>query len=147
MSFIRKFNGKTERSADPSPVVACYRCPEHGEFDTEVERDKRGEAPDVIACPITCPPCCRCEGRDERCPYTTGPCGDLATWVPSRIACHMPRVTAVRGKWEPPERKTFLDTRELAEGMDPDDFAAKRAAVWEEKRQEDVMAAKKEGWR
>jgi hypothetical protein len=55
----------------------------------------------------------------------------------------MPRVTAVRGRWEPPERKTFLDTRNLAEGQDIDDFRADRAAVWERQRQEDVMKVKR----
>ena len=157
MSFIRKFNGKTERSGDPSPVVATYTCPSHGEFDVEVLRDENGEAPDVVRCSLNLDDdpytdCPECHGQppprgQERCGYCKGTscneCHRLATWTPTPTACRVRRVEAVKGKWEKPERPTYLDTRELAEGMDPDDFAAKRAAIWERKRQEDVMKIKR----
>lgn len=129
MTFIRKYNGKTERPTESDPVVACYTCLEHGLFDCEVERDGRGEAPDLIACPA---------------PVGETRCGLLCGWTPTPVACRVRRIEAVKGKWDPPARPTYLDTRELGEGMDMEDFQAKRAAVWERKRQEDVMAIKKE---
>lgn len=132
MTFVRKFNGKTERPDNNDRIVAVYTCPEHGEFDAEVQRDANGEAPDSVPCPeiITMTSKthdCRCESY----------------WTPSSVACRVRRVEAVKGRWEKPERETFLDTRDLAEGMDVEDWQAKRAAIWEKKRQEDVMAVKK----
>lgn len=100
-------------------ILSDYAC---DECEVVFEASVESPSPDFIACPV---------------------CNRSASWTPSPIACHMPRVTAVRGKWEKPERPTYLDTRELAEGMDLDEFQAKRAAVWERKRQEDVMAVKK----
>lgn len=70
-------------------------------------------------------------------------CGTLAHWTPSPIACRVPRFEVSRGKWEKPERPTYLDTRELGEGQSMDEFRAKRKAVWEEKRKADVMAIKR----
>lgn len=131
MSFIRKHSGDITK-----PVVATYTCPEHGEFDAEVERDEKGEAPDEIQCPL--PPM-----RDPDARWDAETCG-MATWTPTPIACRVRRIEAIKGRWEKPERQTFLDTRNLAEGQDIDDFRADRAAVWERRRQEDVMAVKKE---
>jgi hypothetical protein len=141
MSFIRKHSGDRER-----PIVCTYTCPEHGEFDAEVLRDENGEAPDAIECDrgtdATIMP-----GRSESgyvCRISL--CGLSATWTPSpTVGCRVRRVEAVKGKWEKPERKTYLDTRELAEGMDPEEFDAKRKAVWEERRKEEVMQIKKGG--
>lgn len=130
MTFIRKHSGDITR-----PVVAVYTCPVHGEFDAEVSRDENGEAPDVIPCSVEVP----LPGDDT----IADMCCLEATWTPSPIAARVRRIEAVKGKWEKPERKTFLDTRKLAEGQDIDDFRAERAAVWEEKRQADVMAVKK----
>lgn len=127
MTFVRKFSG--DRT---SPIVAVYTCPEHGEFDAVVQRDENGEAPDEIQC-----------GAEQS---FNGPepwCERLATWTPSPVAARVRRIEAVKGKWDRPERKTFLDTRELGEGMDIDEWRAKRAAIWEERRQEDVMNYKK----
>lgn len=132
MTFIRKHSGDSAR-----PIVAVYTCPEHGEFDAEVERDENGEAPDIEPCPFSVyqpGDCC----EDHR-----SLCGLPATWTPSPVAARVRRIEAVKGKWEKPERSTYLDTRELGEGMDPDDFAEKRKAIWERRRQEDVMAVKK----
>lgn len=133
MTFVRKFSG--DRTA---PIVAVYTCPEHGEFDATVERDENGEAPDVEPCPFPVyqpGDCC-----EDHCAL----CYKPATWTPSPVASRVRRVEAVKGTWEKPERPTYLDTRELGEGMDDDEFRAKRAAVWERKRQEDVMAVKKD---
>ena len=138
MSFTIKIRGDAS-----APMLCVYTCPEHGAFDAEVMRDETGGAPEVIPCgeevalgtvahPLTGAPA-----------VEYGRCSLAATWTPSAVACRVRRIEAVKGKWEAPERKTFLDTRELAEGMDIDDFRAKRSAVWEEKRQQDVMAVKK----
>ncbi|HSN28790.1 MAG TPA: hypothetical protein VLT45_21030 [Kofleriaceae bacterium] len=132
--FVRKFNGKTERTADPSPLVACYTCPEHGEFDVKVLRDERGEAPDVIACSLMLTVDCEALGVTCELP---------ATWTPSpTVACRVRRVEVVRGKWEAPERPTYLDTRKLGEGQSMEEFRAERKKVWERKRLEDLKRFK-----
>jgi hypothetical protein len=130
MTFTIKIRGDVSKS-----LVAVYTCPVHGAFDAEVQRDESGGAPELITC----------EARDPLPGDATVSvmCCLDATWTPTPVACRVRRIEAVKGKWEKPEKKTYLDTRELAEGMDIDDFHAKRAAVWEEKRQEDVMAVKK----
>ena len=131
MTFIRKFSG--DRTA---PIIAVYMCPKHGEFTAEVMRNEGGEAPDSITC--------RIEGSVTQGDVTfRGGCTRMAAWTPTPVACRVRRVEAVKGKWETPARDTYLDTRELGEGMDTDEWQAKRAAVWERKRQEDVMAVKK----
>lgn len=137
MTFIRKFNGKTERPNHSNRIVAVYTCPEHGEFDAEVQRDGRGEAPDVIACMVQL-------SFDTRDPsIRPGYCGLLCSWTPSPVAGRVRRIEAIKGKWEKPERETFLDTRDLAEGMDVEDWQAKRKKVWDRKREEDVMKIKR----
>ena len=50
----------------------------------------------------------------------------------------MRRVEVVRGKYEKPERPTYLDTRKLGEGQDIEEFRAERARIWDEKRRADV---------
>lgn len=148
MSYTVKIRGDSTR-----PMLCVYRCPEHGEFDAEVMRDETGGAPEVIPCPVTV----GWEGQAERPPGTFGAtdpgnadgsiyevlCKQPATWTPSAVACRVRRIEAVKGKWEKPEKRTYLDTRELGEGQDIDDFREKRAKIWEEKRQQDVMAFKK----
>lgn len=138
MTFIRKFSG--DRTA---PIVACYTCPEHGEFDAEVRRDENGEAPDVIVCgdevaigetthPLTGQPA-----------IEYGRCEQQATWTPSPVAGRVRRIEAVKGGWEKPERSTFLDTRRLGEGQSMDEFRAERKRVWEEQRKRTVMELKR----
>lgn len=117
MTFIRKFSG--DRTA---PIVCVYTCPEHGEFDAVVERDENGEAPDAIECP---------NAMLYGMPIV---CAHLATWTPSPIVGRVRRVEVVRGKWERPEHKTYLDTRDLGEGQDPEEFQAKRDKIWDEER-------------
>lgn len=133
-------------------VVAVYTCSVHGEIDAEVERDDRGDAPDVIACPIDddCPGCggqpsapggahCNvCDGRAH------APCGLAADWTPSAlVGCRVRRVEVTRGRWEKPERPTYLDTRKLGEGQSMEEFQAERKKVWQRKREAEVMAIKK----
>lgn len=133
MSFVRKFNGKAEAPPNEA-IVAVYTCPEHGEMDVEVQRDDRGEAPDVILCPA----------EDEHGIVFAGDdaaqlCGRSATWTPSpSVACRVRRVEVVRGKWEKPERNTYLDTRKLGEGQDIEEFRAERRKMWQAKRREEI---------
>lgn len=61
-------------------------------------------------------------------------CGKQARWDPSPIAGHVRRVEVVRGKWERPERRTFLDTRKLGEGQDIEEFRSERRKIWNEER-------------
>jgi hypothetical protein len=147
MTFIRRHSGDSTR-----PIVAVYTCPVHGEFDAEVQRDENGEAPDMVACTIE-DDCWGCGGQPSApgaahcCEVCMGKsiasCQRGAPWTPSPVAARVRRVEAVKGTWEKPERETYLDTTELGEGMDIDDFREKRAAIWERRRQEEVMAVKK----
>jgi hypothetical protein len=120
------------RGASSQPMVCVYTCPEHGEFDAEVQRDENGNSPDVIECPL---------GEVYGMPSV---CGQLATWTPSPVFGKVKPWEVVRGSWEKPARPTYLDTRELGEGQSYDDFKKKRAAIWEEKRKADVMRFKQE---
>jgi hypothetical protein len=127
MTFVRKFSG--DRTA---PIIAVYTCPEHGEFDLEVHRDENGEAPDEIECP--------CEALA---PGGNGhghvQCCIPAAWTPSAtVGCRVRRIEVTRGKWEKPERKTYLDTRKLGEGQDPAEFQAERKKMWREKRMREL---------
>src|SRR5688572_6427817 len=61
-------------------------------------------------------------------------CSEQAQWVPSAIIGRVRRVEAVRGKWEKPERPTYLDTHDLGEGQSVEEFQAKRRKVWRDHR-------------
>lgn len=126
MTFVRKYSGDRSK-----PIVAVYTCPVHGEFDAEVQRDENGEAPDVVICSHLGDP-----GSD----IDDLQCCEDSVWTPSPVAARVRRIEAVRGKWEKPERNTYLDTRDLGEGQDPSDFWAKRKQVWDERRREKVKA-------
>lgn len=112
MTFISKTRGDSTR-----PLLAEYTCPEHGVFECVVQREENGEAPDVVQCD-------QCEGP--------------ATWTPSAIIGRVRRVEVVRGKYEKPERKTWLDTRNLGEGQDLDDFREDRRKIRDEQREREV---------
>jgi hypothetical protein len=130
VTFVIKHSGDLTR-----PLVCTYRCPTHGEFDAGVERDANGDAPDEIKC---------MEWMPQEQPEIVGHnhpttyCGQWATWTPTPIACRVRRVEVVRGNWEKPERKTFLDTRKLGEGQDPAEFQAERKKIWNEERHKKV---------
>jgi len=130
MTFVVKFSG--DRSAT---IVCIYTCPEHGEFDAEVQRDENGDSPDVIPCGAELgvrADAFAPNGKMRRCELS-------AMWTPSSsVACRVRRVEVVRGKWEKPERKTYLDTRKLGEGQDVDEFRAERKKIWDEERRKKV---------
>lgn len=112
MPYVSKF-----RSAGGT-VTAVYTCEEHGEFDAEVRREENGDAPDSIPCDV---------------------CSAPSTWTPSAsVACRVRRVEVVRGGWEKPERKTYLDTRKLGEGQSVNEFNAERKKIWNEQRHKRV---------
>lgn len=126
------------------PVVAEYRCPKHGLFSLEVARDENGDPPVEMPCPAR-------EGQlvpasqflslsvAERVRASLGnACGVTAPYTVSAPRVGVRRVEAVKGKWEKPEKRTFLDTRNLGEGQDLDDFRADRERIWDEKRKQDL---------
>lgn len=125
MTYTVKLRGDSSR-----PLVAEYLCPVHGVFSCEVIKEPNGDAPDAVACPIRISQ--EFEELDEP------ECGQPSIWTPSRLACRVKKWEVVRGKYAKPERKTYMDTRDLGEGQDLDEWKAKRAAIWEEKRQADV---------
>ena len=110
MTFVVRSSG--DRSAT---IVCVYTCPRHGEFDAEVNRDESGSAPDFADC------------------GSLG-CQLKATWTPVAISCRVRRVEVVRGKYEKPERKTYLDTTDLGEGQSDEEFRAQRRKIWREHR-------------
>lgn len=131
MTFVVKSRG--DRSAT---IVCVYTCPEHGEFDAEVQRDEHGNSPDVIPCPVET---ARYPGSDaEPDAHRVAWCALDATWTPVPIACRVRRVEVTRGKWEKPERPTYLDTRKLGEGQPIEEFRAERKKVWDEERRRKV---------
>lgn len=126
-----------KRRRGSTSMVCVYTCSLHGAFDVEVQRDENGDAPDMIVCGVDLNDPLWREGHRRWCDRP-------ATWTPSAlVACRVRRFEVARGKWEKPERPTYLDTRELGEGQSMDEFRAKRREVWERKRQEDVMNVKK----
>jgi hypothetical protein len=149
MTFVRKFSG--DRTA---PIVAVYTCPEHGEFDATVERDENGEAPDEIECPIEVSEeqarshasammrgaWCHAHSATAQLPSfaellaSARTCLLPATWTPSPVAGRVRRVEVTRGKYEKPERKTYLDTRKLGEGQPLEEFQAERRKIWRDER-------------
>ena len=118
MTYVSKFRGTG------GMVVAAFTCPHHDTFDVEVPREANGDAPDQIACT---------EAISDR-----TPCGAAATWTPSVVVGRVRRVEVVRGRWEKPERKTYLDTRKLGEGQDPEEFWDERKKIWDEERRKRV---------
>jgi hypothetical protein len=142
MTYVTKFRSAT------GTITAVYTCPDHGEFDATMQRETNGDAPDVAPCPFA-----DLEGAAERPPGTFGAddpgapeipieevaCERMGTWTPSAaIGCRVRRVEVVRGGWEKPERKTYLDTRKLGEGQDVGEFQAERKKVWAEQRRKRV---------
>lgn len=125
MSFTIKISGDAMR-----PIVCVYTCPEHGAFDAEVVREADGGAPEIIQCGAEIG--IRAEGGMMH------HCEHAATWTPSAVACRVRRIEVSRGKWESPERKTYLDTRKLGEGQSVEEFQAERKKVWNDQRHKRV---------
>lgn len=107
MTFTIKIRGVADR-----PIAAEFHCADHGRFTSEVARVDGG-APAFV-------PCNRCNALSE--------------YVISAPLVGVRRVEAVRGNWEKPARKTFLDTRDLGEGQDIDEWRAKREEIRDEER-------------
>lgn len=104
------------RGVADRPIVAEYICPTHGRYSVSVDRDENGDAPAAHICA----------------------CGEAAEFAISAPAGRVKRFEAVRGKWEKPERKTFLDTRNLGEGQDVDDWRKDREAIRDEQRRQSL---------
>jgi hypothetical protein len=98
-------------------ILAEYYCEADGRFDSLEERTADGEAPDHATCPE---------------------CGELAPWTISAPMGKVRVAEVVRGKSDKPERKGWLDTRELGEGMPLEEYRAKRAKIREEERHRDL---------
>lgn len=106
---------KYKTSGDPSaPIAAEYACPTHGVFEEMVERP----SPDYMPCPE---------------------CNDVSPWtITAAPVGRVRKVEVVRGGWQKPERPTWLDTRELGEGMEKQEWLDKRRRIREEQRRKEI---------
>lgn len=137
MTFTIKIRGSIDR-----PIAAEYMCPVHGRFTLTVDRDANGDPPSEIACGK------RITERDAYLPPVPEMsvrwgrpgqlCGLTSPFVISAPRVGVRRVEAVRGGWQKPERKTWLDTRNLGEGQDPDDFRKDREAIRDQQRRDSL---------
>lgn len=92
-------------------TVQSYVCPDHGEFDTTVARDAKGNPPPIHPCPD--PDCRR-----------------PSPWRISAPAGRVSQMSFVRGKSdERPAGHVMLDTRPLADGMSRKEWDAKQAKI------------------
>ncbi len=97
-----------------SLIALDFDCPACGLFDLTVERP----APDSISCPT---------------------CGESAPSVLSPLRIKRQLVLDVnRGKSDPAPSPLYLDTEPLADGMDPVEFDARRAKVWEDEAERKI---------
>jgi hypothetical protein len=132
MTYIVKISGSPSRT-----VAAEYECPAHGRFETDVERNEQGDAPDVIPC--------RVELLDDYfCGDPPALCMKPSEWRISAPMTRVRRIEAIKGKSQKPERETWTDTRNIAEGQPLHEWWDDRAAVWERRRQQDVVAFARE---
>lgn len=135
MTFVIKHRG--------APAIrmtfADYFCEKHGRFEAQVERDDQGDVPASMPCPHEIL-------EDYFCGDPPALCGKKSEYCISAPLAKVRAVEAIKGKWQAPERKTWTDTRDLGEGMDITEWREKRAAVWEEKRKEDVMRFARENY-
>ena len=95
-------------------ILSDYFCPA---CDVSFETLVTAPSPDVVACPD-------CDGP--------------ASWQPAAVLGRVKRDEVVRGKYEKPERKTWLDTRELGEGMPLSEWKEKRRKIRDEQRWKEV---------
>jgi len=120
MTFKIKISGSIDR-----PIAAEYLCPVHGRFALTVERDPHGDPPSAAACPAG---------------GSWGYCapGKSSPFVISAPLVGVRRVEAVKGGWQKPERPTWLDTRDLGEGQDLDEWRQKRGAIRDQQRRDSL---------
>lgn len=119
MTFAIKVRGAIDR-----PIAAEYMCPVHGRFERVVDRDANGDAPATVLCLADI--------------GAVLPCDEIATFVLSAPRVGVRRVEAVKGGWEKPARPTYLDTRDLGEGQDIEEFRDKRAAIRDQERRDSL---------
>lgn len=131
MTWTIKVRGSTDR-----PIAAEYNCPLHGRFTATVDRDANGNAASTAPCPSRTR--VGTLDRDGSVLVDARPCGLSSPWVISAPRVGVRRVEAVRGSWQKPERKTWLDTRDLGEGQDPDDWRANREAIRDQQRRDSL---------
>jgi len=138
MPFVIKIRGSADRE-----IAAEYMCPEHGRFTLTTARDANGDAPGEAPCPAKKPtdPAARAVlmmgGESEEVASWMG-CHEPSPYVISAPRVGVRRVEAVKGGWEKPARKTFLDTRNLGEGQDIDEWRENRAAIRDEQRRQSL---------
>ena len=107
-------------------VVAEYECPAHGRFESTVQRDANGDAPEETMC------------RED---VGGEPCGERAEWrisAPAQRVWSVPAYAASRGgdmKERPPG---MLDTRPLAEGMPYSEWRKKQDAAQRARRHDQL---------
>lgn len=135
MTWQIKIRGVADR-----PIAAEYQCPTHGRFGLTVDRDANGDAPEQQRCPHRLADLLMV-GDEEfsvhaylQMPEHTTHCGRPSPYVISAPRVAVRRVEVERGGWQKPERKTWLDTRNLGEGQDVDDFRADRERIRDDER-------------
>lgn len=135
MSFVIKMRGAPTRT-----LIAEYECPVHGRFACEVERDENGDPPSVARCSVVIED----NGEDEEW-LEEILCGQDAEYRISAPLGRVNRISAIRGKSEKPERETWLDTTNIAEGQPLYEFHEDRAAIRERQRQREYIELRKRG--
>lgn len=128
MTYVIKHRGPTR------PVPKEFCCPVHGDFTADADRDAES-AP----CPMPLREFVVDLADSGMTREVLGPnqCRTPSPWTPRKVpAIRMRRVEATRGKPEAPEHRGWLDTSNLEEGQDPDEFQADRDKVHEELRKE-----------
>jgi len=127
MTFTIKIRGSTDR-----PIAAEYLCPVHGRFTLTVDRDANGDPAVSRPCPMPI----GCD--DDGCTKEHAPCALPSPYVISAPLVGVRRVEAVKGGWQKPERPTWLDTRDLGEGQDIDEWRQKREAIRDQQRRDSL---------
>ncbi len=137
------FTVKT-RGAASGLALAEYLCPEHGRFELLVERNEKGDAPDVVPCACTGSILRIAEalGLVKPGDYEEVQCGRPATWTisaPKPKVLSVPATAVTRGgdlKDRPPG---MLDTRPLAEGMPMSEWRKVQKKHSEERRHQQLI--------
>lgn len=110
------------------PILADYRCPEHGRFEQMVE----SPSPDEVPCPaLRLEPIGNFFGDFFHDPTT---CGAASPWVPFPVTGRVKIGEVQRGTVAKPDSPMMLDTRSLGEGEPYHEWRAKRDKMYEERR-------------